>query len=100
MNSTTGPVFKVVKKHHVQLYVKPNTTKTASNGEAEVWVDGVRVIQRTGVCFMGIDYSRVDHCYFSSFYGGNDPSWAPSKTTQITFGNAQVYAGKPRAIVQ
>ena len=59
------------------------TMNTGSNadGRVEVWVDGVKKLDRQNLRLMS-NGNIIDRVHFDSFMGGgtNDPSWAPSST--------------------
>lgn len=67
-------------------------TNNQTNGRLESWVNGQRYIAED------IRYRRQDNAFsvdsllFSTFYGGNDTSWAPSKTTYIRFAHFKIAA--------
>lgn len=62
------------------------------DGVLEVWVDGRSVLRRTDLLFR--DQSgktwRIDRFVFSTFHGGNDPTWAPAHDCAVQFDNFSV----------
>jgi hypothetical protein len=94
VTETTTPVLKIGKWHRLQIYMKLNSSANVSDGVAELWLDNSMILKRTNIPFRGEDSATIDHVYFSSFYGGNEASWAPSKTTYIRFDNFTLYKGK------
>jgi len=87
-------VLKIGQWQQLRLYIRLNSNSTQSDGIAELWIDRKLIIQRTGIPFRGENAATVDHILFSTFYGGSDASWAPSKTTYIRFDNITLYKGK------
>ncbi|MGH7692475.1 MAG: polysaccharide lyase [Candidatus Dormibacteria bacterium] len=69
--------------HTVSLHVALNTPGQ-SNGEAVLSLDGRVVVDATGleISTSGVP---VGGLFFSTFYGGHDPSWAPSARMHIGF---------------
>jgi hypothetical protein len=41
-----------------------------------VWLDGDQVFDRSGVVFRTLPGLHIDGLFFSTFFGGGDPSWA------------------------
>lgn len=68
----------------IKQRVKLNTGNNA-NGQLQVWVNGLQKINRNNVRYMTNGSKRIDTFYFSTFHGGNDPSWAPSSTVYARF---------------
>lgn len=67
----------------------------------KVWLDGVEVLSRSDVKYRGNvsdGTALVDTFLRSTFYGGADDTWAPSKETSIRFGDFEVYAGAPDGV--
>lgn len=64
-----------------------NSSPDASDGSIEVWVDGDKFLEADGLRLRTDGEFGVDVLMYSSFYGGNDESWAPSKTTYARFDN-------------
>ena len=46
------------------------------DGQVTVWVDGRQVYRRDGLRFRTVDRLKVEGLFFSTFFGGGDPSWA------------------------
>ena len=68
--------------HTVEHYVKMNTPGQ-TNGRLMAWVDGREVLRLDGLRFRD-DYSYgIDTLKISSYFGGHDPSWAPSNDSYL-----------------
>lgn len=92
--------------YKMSLYVKVNDLEE-SNGEVALFLDGAVVGNRTGIRWRapcsGADCqnSDVTRVSLSTFYGGSDASWAPSKTTYALYDNVEVAAvAAPGALCQ
>lgn len=70
--------------YQVETRVKMNTPKL-HDGIIESWVNGVKVLTRTNLRFRDISDLGIDIFYFSTFFGGSDPSWAPLKDEYAYF---------------
>ncbi|WP_051797170.1 polysaccharide lyase [Catenuloplanes japonicus] len=76
------------------------TVNTVSGGTAnpdgaiEVWVDGVRTANVTGLRFVS-NGDQVDSAYFSSFAGGGDTTFAPTADSHILYDDLEVSTGWP-----
>lgn len=55
------------------------------DGVIEGWLDGELALQRDDLRFRYADAFAVDALYFRTFFGGNDPDWAPSTDQEICF---------------
>ncbi len=92
-----NPVFTRGQWHQVQLYTTLNGIG-AADGSARVTVDGTEVVNATGVMFRaaGGEDSLIQQFMFSTFFGGNNPSFAPMDangfaTVTADFDNFEVY---------
>lgn len=117
--SPTPVTFTTGRWYAITIYVKLNTTATASDGIAGLYIDGQLARQETGVRFRAetTSSSRINQIFFSTFYGGNeskrlyceanpgsspyctnpDPfpgvSWVPNNVSYLRFDNMAVYPG-------
>jgi len=57
------------------------------DGVLEVWVDGVAVLRRDDLLFRDQPDKQwqIDRFMFSTFHGGNDPTWAPAHDCTVQF---------------
>jgi hypothetical protein len=69
--------------HTVSLHVVVNTPGE-SNGVAVLSLDGKVVINSTGLDITQTA-TPISGLFFSSFYGGHDPSWAPTALMHLDF---------------
>ncbi len=71
--------------HAVEHHVVMNAVGE-SDGKVEAWLDGQKVLERTGVKFRETgDAFAIDAFYFSTFFGGSDSSWAPTKDETVDY---------------
>lgn len=87
--------FTIGKKHVLKQHIRVNTPGY-SDGILNIWLDGVPVLSRNNIRFRGNvreNVALVDTFLRSTFYGGSDNSWAPSKNTAIEFGDFRVFSG-------
>jgi hypothetical protein len=71
----------------IKQRVKVNTVSggnAVSNGEIETWVNGQNAGLRTGLQFVR-NGDLVDTAYFSSFFGGNTYTFAPTRDSYIWY---------------
>lgn len=54
------------------------------DGLIQVWLDDQLVAEAAGILFRENDF-QIDGIYFSTFYGGNSPDWAPNGENYIDF---------------
>lgn len=62
------------------------------DGQVRVWLDGKQVLNQEGLSFRSTDQLKIDGIFFSTFFGGNDPSWATRKDVYIDFADFTVAA--------
>ncbi len=72
--------------HRVEHRVVLNTPGER-NGILEAWFDGTRVLSLNNIEYRKTDSVGINLFYFSTFFGGNDASWAPSTDQKMNFDN-------------
>lgn len=85
--------FKKGVWYTVAISVKLNSAVGSLDGAAGLFIDGKKLIEIRNLNLTGNMDSKIDYFMYSSFYGGNDQSWSPSKETFIYFDNFQVKTG-------
>lgn len=78
--------------HRVQHRVVLNTPGQR-NGILEAWFDGTKVLSRNNLEFRKTREIGINLFYFSTFFGGNDASWAPSTDQTMHFDNFRLSTG-------
>jgi len=79
--------------YRIDMQVTMNSSKSASDGRATLYIDGEKLIDVTGLRLTGNNAVDIDSFMFSTFYGGSNASWAPSTKTYIYFDNFTVNRG-------
>lgn len=82
--------FKPGVWHHLVQEVKLNQPGK-EDGRIRVWVDGKQVLDRDGLLFRTTDQLKIEGIFFSTFFGGGDPSWATPKDVYADFADFSVY---------
>lgn len=77
------------KWHTFQHRIVLNTVGDA-NGIVEAWLDGVKVLSSNTMLYRKTEDIKINLFYFSTFYGGADPSWAPKTDQYIYFDNFRI----------
>ena len=78
--------------NRLKLYMKVNSAPGAKDGIARLYVNGSLLLERTGIPWRGNGSGTlINYVLFSTFYGGKDPTWAPSKPTYAKFRNVTLY---------
>ena len=72
--------------HRVEHRVVLNTPGLR-NGIMEAWFDGTKVLSVNNLEFRKTNNIGINLFYFSTFFGGNDASWAPSTEQTMNFDN-------------
>ncbi len=74
------------------MYMRLNTKSSTSDGVAKLYVDNKLILQRNNIKFRGVDSgATIDYVTFTTFYGGHDPWWSPSKTTYASYRGAKIH---------
>ncbi|OED42536.1 hypothetical protein AB833_05865 [Chromatiales bacterium (ex Bugula neritina AB1)] len=72
--------------HRIQQRVVLNSVGR-KNGILEAWFDGKKVLSIDNFEYRKIESVGINLFYFSTFFGGNDPTWAPTADQTIRFDN-------------
>lgn len=65
-------------------------TPGSSNGEVAIWIDGVLVHKECHLTFRDTENLKIDGIFFSTFFDGNDPTWASVENNFVDFGQFTV----------
>ncbi len=68
----------------VETYVQLNDPGK-SNGFIRSWLDGEPALEVENIRFRTTPNLKIDKMYFDTFFGGNDPSWAPIQDEKAWF---------------
>ena len=78
--------------HCLEQRVVLNTPGT-DDGRLAVWVDGHMVVDERALRFRTTDALRIRGIFFSTFFGGGDPSWATPHDTFADFAGFALSSG-------
>ncbi|MBX6313863.1 MAG: hypothetical protein IRY99_13245 [Isosphaeraceae bacterium] len=70
--------------HALEQKVVLNTPGRA-DGYIRVWFDGKPVLEQRALEFRTVEDLKIEGIFFSTFFGGDDPSWATPKSTYADF---------------
>ena len=76
--------FRAGRWHHVKHRVRLNTPGER-DGVVQGWFDGELALDRRGLRFRDADTFTIDWLFFSTFFGGNEPDWAPTRDEHVDF---------------
>jgi len=79
--------------HRVEHRIVINTPGVR-DGIVQGWFDGALALDRRDVRFRNVNTFSIDGFYFSTFFGGDDPSWAPTKDERIDFDQFAISTGR------
>ncbi len=71
-------------------------TEAKKDGVIRSWLNGDKALEVTNLRFRDMPGIKIDKMYFSTFFGGSNASWAPSKQVDADYDNfviAQNYVG-------
>ena len=75
--------------YEITQRVKMNTPGE-SDGIIQIWLNGQLVHNQTDVLFRTVPDLKIDQVYFSTFFGGNNSTWATSKNKTVFFDDFKV----------
>jgi len=77
-------IFSPDKWYTISTEIKMNSAES-SDGHLISYVDGKKVLHIDDFFFGDPNSFGIDGLYFSTFFGGSDPSWSPSKDQYALF---------------
>ena len=80
--------------YRVDLQVRMNTGRNIADGRVRLYIDGKKLIEVNDLILTGDESVQIDKMLFSTFYGGSDSTWSPSKTTYVYYDNFTVHGGQ------
>lgn len=80
--------------HHIEQQVTLNQPQS-SNGSIQVWLDGRQVLNQNDLLFRTSDRLQIEGIFFSTFFGGNDISWATPQDVYADFAGFSVSSISP-----
>jgi hypothetical protein len=78
--------FSTGKWYCIEQYAKLNSVGR-DDGQLKVWIDGVKLLDRSDVLYRTVDNQnvKIGGFYFSTFHGGDTPAWAPRVDSYARF---------------
>jgi hypothetical protein len=93
--TNADPNIAVGQYHAISIFLRINSAPTSADGILSLYIDGVRRVHLPTIRWRQ-DISRASEItkfMFSTFYGGADRSYSPSKITHARFDNFAIYSG-------
>lgn len=90
------PGFNLGQYYSVSLHTRMNDPATESNGFARLFVNGKLIAEKSNIRWRAVEgeSTKITKFHFTTFHGGGDWSYAPSKTVYARFDNFAVYPGE------
>ncbi|KAI9459086.1 polysaccharide lyase family 14 protein [Russula earlei] len=85
--------FSSGKWNRVTMLVRLNSPDQIANGQVILYFNDVWALSHNDIVYRSSDVITTGGLYFSTFFGGSDPSWAPQALTHTYFRNFQLFAG-------
>ena len=86
----TGFAFQQNVWHHVLLDVKLNSNPQVKDATVVLYVDGNELARLENLQLTGAKDVLIDTFMFSTFHGGSNSTWSPSKRVFAEFDNFDV----------
>jgi len=80
--------------NRITMLVRLNEPATVANGNIQLFFNDVQAIDQQNLQIRNSDSLSANGFYFSTFYGGNDASWAPPQTTHTFYRNIRMWASQ------
>ncbi|KAI0256087.1 polysaccharide lyase family 14 protein [Lactifluus subvellereus] len=78
--------------NRVTLLVRLNSPTNTADGQVTLYFNDAQALQHNDIYFRSSDVITTGGMYFSTFFGGDDMSWASSNLTHTYFRNFQLFA--------
>jgi len=85
--------FQSGQWNRISLLVQLNSAPHTANGLIQVYFNDVRAISQPNLQFSNTSGLTIGGLFFSTFFGGDDASWAPPNDTHTYFRNVQLWGG-------
>ena len=85
--------FRAGRWHYVEHRVRLNAPGQR-DGLVQGWFDGELALDRRELRFRDAATFTIDQLFFSTFFGGNEASWAPTKDEHVDFDGFVVRAAR------
>lgn len=82
-------LFRPGTWHHLEQEIVLNQPGR-KNGRIQVWLDGKKVLTNGELTFRTTNALKIEGIFFSTFFGGGDPSWATPKDVYVDFADFSV----------
>ena len=89
--------FTTGRRYRITQRIKVNSPN-AFNGEEEIWVDGIRVVNQRNLRLRGnvpVSEARVSQVKYHSYFGGDNLGFAPARDSIIDYGTMYVMTCAP-----
>ena len=83
-------VFVPGKWHAIELEVKLNSERGASDGWVTLRIDNIQIAKVDNIRITGSEEATIDTFMFNTFFGGADETWKPSTKVYANFDNFKV----------
>jgi hypothetical protein len=85
-------LFNPGEWNKVSLLVRLNNPPNTANGNLQLYFNDLLAVEHGNIQYRNGDaLNTIGGLYFSSFFGGNDASWAPSSDQHAYFRNFQMW---------
>ncbi|KAH9993953.1 hypothetical protein BJV77DRAFT_327605 [Russula vinacea] len=86
-------VFASGQWNRVTMLIRLNNPTNIANGQVILYFNDAQALEHNDIYFRSTDVITAGGLYFSTFFGGDDPTWAPTNLTHTYFRNFQLFAG-------
>ncbi|RXW21637.1 hypothetical protein EST38_g4206 [Candolleomyces aberdarensis] len=86
--------FTTGRWNRVTILTQLNNPPNVANGQMRVYYNDEQVVDAEGLQIRNTDQVSINGLFFSTFFGGNDDSWATPNTVHSYFRNIQMWGGE------
>jgi hypothetical protein len=78
--------------------VPKGTSHGEKNGIVRSWFDGKQSLEVDTLRLVDFEDQSIDVFYFSTFHGGNDSTWVPTKDCYVRYDDFRIFKNPPKFI--
>ncbi|MCO1333307.1 polysaccharide lyase [Microbulbifer sp. OS29] len=86
--------FELDTWYRVELFVKLNSDSNNADGYIELFINGAKVVEKSGLRLTGDNRVAINKFKFNTFHGGSSTLWSPTKNVYAYFDNISVREGR------
>lgn len=83
----------------ITILVQLNNDSVVANGNIVLYFNDVQALSQQNLYFRTVNNFAIGGLYFSTFFGGDDPSWATPQTVHTYYRNIQMWGSSSPSLL-